>query len=1534
MSNSSAIKDSINGLKAISIDTLPNGSNALLENVEKIIANNDLNSIDRDTWSSFLEYTGKTNYLQALPDHAHRLRWSEAVFKIIQHTNFTLLDMFLQRVRENPEKQLFRNISLYSQTSFSYNYVNIYTREIASVFLSRREKPAVAIFCDNSVDSACCDLACMFYDILVTPLNTHSNSEILEWVFRQLDINIVITDTKARIEQLEKLKEKTGLDFDILSISQQAARSADMFLDGLCKQVDNDEIDALINSRKRFQLNEVATVMFTSGSTGMPKGVSFSQYNLVSKRFARAAALPKVGRDEVLLCFLPLFHTFGRYFEMLGTIYWNGTYVFTGNPSSETLLALFPKVNPTGFISIPLRWSQLYEKTIEEINKETDTRKHLQRIRNVVGANLRWGISAAGYLSPQIFRFFENNGIEICSGFGMTEATGGITMTPPGEYRENTTGIPLPGLRARLNDKSELEISGHYIARYLEDRKPGDIIEYPIAEEEDYWMPTGDIFTRSEEGYYTIVDRVKDIYKNVKGQTVAPRNVESKFQGVPGIKRTFLVGDGRAYNIIFIVPDHEDTLLIAANENDNIHEYFHQIVSAANKELAPYERVVNFAILDRDFSLDKGELTPKGSFNRKNIEKNFESLINDLYSQNEVILEYDGFQIVFPRWFFRDLGMLEDEIKLSDHGLFNLKNKTELIIHRSEEKDHVMIGDLEYELSSNRIDMGLFARQPLLWAANPMLINFCPCREGWDSSLKDISIQVYRPWDTLRDYKEEDLPDLSRVRDHELIECNMILSLIIFGDEKTALSGLERIEKSFTIVQDRLSELIRRRLETLARHPSEKIRCTAYKILLLEVPNVNYGKEFPSFLRSGLTFLNEESIEEIASTKLGKRRLGDLRRRLFNYRLMIDWPSDDVTREQFVKIFQLLINFVEHHPEYYSSIRAELASWILHKQDPELSKIAEEYFFKLSSNYEERLDKETSKKPVEEWEKLIYFEDTISNAERGKVVGLLAKTNFLKESIILAFDQQNFNIDNIEEKGIWISRLSTYRKIYRYRMSINMKTGKHYDLNTTFTDSPLSGESLEYIFWLAAISGYPYNPKVLPRLGCCLPEWDVRSIAYVGELSVWDRIRQLSGERTVVGDSINLNYWRKLFIEAFSTFFRGWRNSGYQILPGFVVPENVMVPVLDFQEGAVILSLSNIIKFKNTLSIIEPLHTNFFRKTIAHYPWCRPYLRIEWIFDALYDTLTKEEADKFIEKLSEDIKGQHFTSFDGRNFQEVLEEYVIERKNKFYVPLPLLNAIEKYGEWLKMSPLASPEAKDQTISELYRLYRLRRYDDIIRYYLYRYTYFAGKGREIEATFDALLEQIWKNPDTNVVNLIELTELQSKIKDKTDRSIFSRMVFPRFDQPEKVDIMKIGEQERGEFVIRTVITDKFGDTYDMRKAVDPTEIGQLYRLFYLEQYPKTISSEDQHYIVIDSQNRIVGGICYRIQEGGIAMIDGTVVFSPLKGRGIGTAMINDFIKRMSQKSIKIIKQHFIMADFFKKLGFKPDSRWGALVKIIG
>jgi long-subunit acyl-CoA synthetase (AMP-forming) len=216
----------------------------------------------------------------------------------------------------------------------------------------------------------------------------------------------------------------------------------------------------------RVRIDDLATVMYTSGTTGTPKGIQFSQRNLVFKRFARALAIPEIGENDVFLCYLPLFHTFGRFLEMLGCVFWGATYCFLRNPSAEGLLRGMQRHRPTVFISVPKKWMQLHEAITHHADPVHATDEALlEATRKVTGGRLRWGISAAGYLDPDVFRFFHRQGVELMSGFGMTEATGGITMTPPGEYKESSLGPALPGIEVRLAEDGELCIRGPYVMR-------------------------------------------------------------------------------------------------------------------------------------------------------------------------------------------------------------------------------------------------------------------------------------------------------------------------------------------------------------------------------------------------------------------------------------------------------------------------------------------------------------------------------------------------------------------------------------------------------------------------------------------------------------------------------------------------------------------------------------------------------------------------------------------------------------------------------------------------------------------------------------------------------------------------------------------------------------------------------------------------------------------------------------------------------------------------------------------------------------
>ncbi len=132
----------------------------------------------------------------------------------------------------------------------------------------------------------------------------------------------------------------------------------------------------------------------------------------------------------------------------------------------------------------------------------------------------------------------------------MTEATGGITMTPPGRYRDDSLGLPLPGIEVRLADDGELLIRGPYVMLGHLDPPPG---EDPFDDEG--WLHTGDLMEQDSDGYFRIVDRKKEIYKNVQGQTIAPQRIENLFRDFESVGRVFLVGDHREYNTALIYPN-------------------------------------------------------------------------------------------------------------------------------------------------------------------------------------------------------------------------------------------------------------------------------------------------------------------------------------------------------------------------------------------------------------------------------------------------------------------------------------------------------------------------------------------------------------------------------------------------------------------------------------------------------------------------------------------------------------------------------------------------------------------------------------------------------------------------------------------------------------------------------------------------------------------------------------------------------------------------------------------------------------------
>ena len=146
-----------------------------------------MNSVSFELWNQWLDTTRKSQFLYSLQNRDLLNRWAEAAFQVIRHTNFSLRHLFEQKLQEHPRKVLFRDMSGEMSSQWSYEQINRHMKEIAATFYTIiSEEPRVAIWTENSVESACCDLACLFYDILISPINVHFDIKNLHYIFKKL----------------------------------------------------------------------------------------------------------------------------------------------------------------------------------------------------------------------------------------------------------------------------------------------------------------------------------------------------------------------------------------------------------------------------------------------------------------------------------------------------------------------------------------------------------------------------------------------------------------------------------------------------------------------------------------------------------------------------------------------------------------------------------------------------------------------------------------------------------------------------------------------------------------------------------------------------------------------------------------------------------------------------------------------------------------------------------------------------------------------------------------------------------------------------------------------------------------------------------------------------------------------------------------------------------------------------------------------------------------------------------------------------
>ena len=376
-------------------------------------------------------------------------------------------------------------------------------------------------------------------------------------------------------------------------------------------------------------LDQAGLMLYTSGTSGNPKGVPLTHRNVAINGLDWLKSnAPVLHEGDVDLLWLPMSHIFGFGEACLGNTLGFTTYLC----DPKDVMTKLPVVRPTVFMSVPSLWEKL--ATTAKSESTPDARR--AKLAEVTGGKLRFCLSGGAGLKREVKEFFWESGTLIIEGYGLTETSPTLTLNRPDAFRFDSVGKPLPSVELKLAEDGEILARGPSVfGGYHKDAAAtGE------AFTADGWFKTGDVGRFTDDGFLQIIDRKKDILVTAGGKNIPPANIEQRFADDPFILHLVVYGDGEKFLVAGVWPNVEavDALLAASGvaplsqgRGEAMRALLQQRIDRVNSELASYESIKKFAVMDRPLTVDGGLLTPTLKVRRKKVYETFRETFQALY---------------------------------------------------------------------------------------------------------------------------------------------------------------------------------------------------------------------------------------------------------------------------------------------------------------------------------------------------------------------------------------------------------------------------------------------------------------------------------------------------------------------------------------------------------------------------------------------------------------------------------------------------------------------------------------------------------------------------------------------------------------------------------------------------------------------------------------------------------------------------------------------------------------------------------------
>ncbi|MFZ1289150.1 MAG: GNAT family N-acetyltransferase [Melioribacteraceae bacterium] len=1480
---------------------------------------------------NFLNFFRNSEFLKKILENKN---WTNLLSKIIEETNFNTRKMFQQRLHQYGKKVLFKVLKGENIQDYNWNEVNkiigSYSQSLSVLLEQHIEKPRVAFLLENSFTMALLDIACLNSGIINVMIPANSVSQHISYILKQTECDVILISNDKQLAKLKSLKKdlphlKKGVLIDGTS-AEDWVISYNQFLALHPK----DKTDLIFNDLKN---DSPATLMYTSGTTGEPKGIIFSQQNIIFKRFCRAIALPEISDADLFLAYLPLYHTFGRWLELMGSIFWGATYAFMENPSAETMIANMNFVHPSIFISIPKKWIQLYEFVSTKVDIESDSEdKITNEVKKITGGNLKWGLSAAGYLPSEVFQFFQKNNIQLMSGFGMTEATGGITMTPPGKYIPNSLGKALPGIEIKLGDDGELLVKGNYVMPgYFDQTKEETFI--------DAWFPTGDIMKMDSNGFIEIIDRKKEIYKNIKGETIAPQRIENLFRDFEIVKQVFVVGDHRPFNTVLIHPDFENSTFLNMKE-DQKNEYFSNLIVTINKFLAPFERIVDFRIIQNPFTLENGELTPKGTFKRRVIEENYKSLIEQLYKKDYYSLHLENIEIKIPNWFLRERGCLSGDLKISDNYLIIPKLEKKVTLQKID-KNNFRIGDFNFRINKPFIDLHEFLINPIYWVGNEEFVNFTDdtILQWYRQNIEEESIQFLfnnkRQLNFSQHFKQ--LLKIYEVEEKSLFGLHLALILIQSESFEIGNLGIEYLNLLSQDEHQEIFKIVSYFLDKPILAKNLEVRKKLFLLAIKHTKQTNIKKIFEIYLKDGYSLFDENIIENIVSNKKILESL-DILDEILNEYVQLKFKIENLEETIISTLLDLLSQAGIKHPTRYEEMRRKLVKIQLIEDWPELSKLAQDYRTKMRKGFRKWLGvNETVAVDIENneeygWDDVLIFEEDLNDSEKILLSKVISSTQIIKEAVFLFSKGILIGLNNILPRGIWISKIRDEEQLTLYRISIQTRHQGSFDIIFHQNKNRNIMEIKSEVNWLILAGSRFFVTELVEDFGGYWDDYKIWTQKYQPGLNVESLFSRDVKKDEQIAMEKYFYIWPFFIWNATAAYINFWRLTSGRMQLTNPTPDKLIIPSHDYQLGTRFTSLSDRSEFTDFSNLLFNFHDKFIKPIESKYSWVKRDSSWKYIFPGLINAEGEYEGVEilslFLLELKNDAKKNHEIIFQ-------LEKFLTSIKKNGYIPKQLYFAIKRFARWNKLNNEASFEAQAQMLNELYDTYNLIGLEKIhpeTRTRFFLHTVFKESNDEFK---NLIRELCYLQHDGKVSKdefLRELSRIQSEFK-LNDKEIYflTRLSYPHLKPSDSATFLNFATEGEHAANLVVQVEDHEGNPFYIRKPISPKEISKLYQLFIDANMQVSFKPEHKFLVAISDRGFIIGGMFYYKFEEEVVHMEKIVVSNRFRRKGVSEALMKEFFNRMKDEGFGFVTTGFLRPEYFYKFDFKIEKKYSGLVK---